>query len=313
MLPRPAPSPGLGILCKIGSVTVFVAMLALIKAVSDTVPPGQAVFFRSAFALPVILGWLALQGDLARGWRTRNPMGHVWRGLMGTLAMLCTFTGLGLLPLPEVTAIGYAAPLLVVIFAAMFLGEQVRAFRLSTVALGLVGVLVVLSPRLTALGGETSDTEKLGAVIVLSGAACAALAQVFVRKMVATEGTAAIVFWFSVTASGMALLTLPFGWVWPDPLVLGMLILAGLMGGVGQILLTSAYRFADAGLVAPFDYASILFAILIGYVIFDEVPTGTVLAGAALVVLAGLLIIWRERKLGLERARQRAAAQQKGL
>lgn len=281
-------------------------MASLIKAASSQVPSGQAVFFRSFFAIPIILGWLSIRGELQTGWRTSNPLGHFWRGLIGTSAMGLGFTGLGLLPLPEVTAIGYAAPLLVVVFAAMFLNEQVGVYRLSAVALGMIGVLIVVSPRLS-VGVEISTSETLGAVVVLMGAVMAALAQVFVRKLVATEGTAAIVFWFSITSSLLALLTLPWGWVVPTWDVVLMLICAGLFGGVGQIFLTSSYRFADASLVAPFDYASMILALFIGYFVFDEVPTFTMLLGATVVILAGVAIILRERYLGLERARQRKA------
>ncbi|MEO1639520.1 MAG: DMT family transporter [Pseudomonadota bacterium] len=295
-----------GITFKILSVVMFMTMASLIKAASADVPPGQAVFFRSFFALPVILGWLAIRHELRTGWRTQNRMGHVWRGLIGTSAMGLGFTGLGLLPLPEVTAIGYAAPLLVVIFAAMFLGEEVRAFRLTTVALGMVGVLIVISPRLS-VGADISTGETLGAVVVLMGAMLAALAQVFVRKMVATETTAAIVFWFTITSTVMSLLTLPWGWTIPRWEAAVMLIMAGLLGGVGQILLTTSYRHADASLVAPFDYTSMILALAIGYFIFDEVPTGTMLLGAGIVITAGVLIIWRERQLGLQRAQQRKA------
>lgn len=295
-----------GIIFKVFSVCMFMGMASLVKAASVDVPPGQAVFFRSFFALPIILGWLAIRHELRDGWKTKNPMGHVWRGLVGTSAMGLGFTGLGLLPLPEVTAIGYAAPLLVVIFAAMFLNENVRAFRLSAVALGMVGVLIVLSPRLS-VGTSLNSSETLGAVVVLMGAVMAALAQVFVRKLVATETTAAIVFWFTITSSVLALFTLPWGWVVPSWQVAAMLIMAGLLGGIGQILLTSSYRFADASLVAPFDYTSMILALLIGYFIFDEVPTGTMLFGAGIVIAAGVLIIWRERALGLQRAQQRKA------
>lgn len=306
-------NPIRGILLKICSVAVFVAMAALIKATSSHVPAGQAVFFRSFFAIPVIFVWLALTGELSGGIRVQSPMGHVWRGLVGTTAMGLGFAGLGLLPLPEVTAIGYAAPLLTVIFAAMFLGEEVRAFRLGTVALGMVGVLIVLSPRLAATpDAAASSREAMGAIVVLMGAVCAALAQVFVRKLVATERTSAIVFWFSVTASALSLLTLPFGWVVPTPAEATLLVAAGLCGGVGQILLTSSYRHADASVVAPFEYASMLLAIVIGYAVFGEVPTLTMLAGAALVILAGILIIWREHQLGLERDRQRKAMTPQG-
>ena len=295
-----------GILFKVMSVCMFMGMASLIKAASADVPPGQAVFFRSFFALPIIFGWLALRGELRDGWKTSNPMGHVWRGLIGTSAMGLGFTGLGLLPLPEVTAIGYAAPLLVVVFAAMFLNEEVRAFRLSAVALGMVGVLIVLSPRLS-VGASLNVSETLGAVVVLMGAVLAALAQVFVRKLVATEDTAAIVFWFTITSSILSLFTIPWGWAMPGWQVAIMLICAGLLGGVGQILLTTSYRYADASLVAPFDYTSMILALTIGYLIFDEIPTITMLLGAAIVIGAGVLIIWRERQLGLKRARQRKA------
>ncbi|MEL6839139.1 MAG: DMT family transporter [Pseudomonadota bacterium] len=295
-----------GILFKVMSVVMFMGMASLIKAASADVPPGQAVFFRSFFALPIIFGWLAIRSELTTGWKTTNHMGHFWRGLVGTSAMGLGFTGLGLLPLPEVTAIGYAAPIFVVIFAAMFLNEQVRAFRLSAVALGMVGVLIVLSPRLT-VGAGLNVSETLGAVVTLMGAILAALAHVFVRKLVATETTAAIVFWFTVTSSALALLTLPWGWVVPTWSVAAMLVMAGLLGGVGQICLTSSYRFADASLVAPFDYTSMILALMIGYFVFEEVPTGTMLIGATIVIAAGVLIIWRERRLGLQRAQQRKA------
>lgn len=295
-----------GIVFKIMAVVLFVAMASLIKAASGEVPPGQAVFFRSLFAIPVILGWLAARGQLRHVWRTKNPLNHFWRGLVGTTAMGLGFAGLGMLPLPEVTAIGYAVPLFVVIFAAMFLGEQVRMFRLAAVALGLLGVVVILSPRLS-VGADLSTRETLGAVLVLGSAFFAGLAQVYIRKLTATEETAAIVFWFSVTATVLSFVTIWWGWAWPSPGVLAMLVGAGLIGGVGQICLTTSYRLAEASLIAPFDYVSMLLAIAIGYFVFDEVPTATVLAGASLVIAAGVIIIWRERQLGLERAQQKKA------
>ena len=298
--------PMYGIGLKLASVFVFILMSSLIKGTAGHVPPGQVVFFRSLFAIPVIFIWLALQGHLDEGVKVKEPMGHVWRGLMGTIAMGLGFAGLQFLPLPEVTAIGYAAPILTVVFAAMFLGEDVRLFRMGSVALGLVGVMIVLAPRLSVVGGDTSGhREAFGAMLVLGSAVFAALAQVFVRKLVQTEKTPAIVFWFSLTATCLSLVTLPFGWVVPTPWEATLLVAAGLLGGIGQILLTSSYRFADASLVAPFDYASMLFALAFGYFLFDEMPTWTMLGGAALIVTAGILIIWREHRLGLERARQR--------
>lgn len=302
-----------GIAYKLASVMVFIVMASMIKATAQHVPAGETVFFRSFFAIPVIVVWLALRRELPGGLKTTNPFGHFWRGLMGTLAMGLGFAGLGYLPLPEVTAIGYAAPILTVVFAAMFLGEEVRLFRISAVVMGLVGVLIVVYPRLTVLSGDAAGyLEAFGAMVVLGGAVFAALAQVFVRRLVNTEPTAAIVFYFSLTATALSLTTIPFGWVWPTPGEAALLVGAGLLGGVGQILLTSGYREADASLIAPFDYASMIFALGIGYFVFAEVPTLPMLAGAALIVTAGILIIWRERKLGLERAKQRKAMTPQG-
>ncbi|EAQ03920.1 Putative transporter, RarD family, DMT superfamily protein [Pseudooceanicola batsensis HTCC2597] len=297
-----------GIAFKLIAVMCFITMQSLVKAVSTDVPAGESVFFRSLFALPVIIAWLALRGDLRTGLRVARPMDHVWRGFIGTCAMGAMFAGLAFLPLPEVTALTYAMPLLVVIFAAMFLNESVGIFRIGAVVLGLTGVLIVLAPRVTSFGGDTVKMmEAVGALIVLLGAVCGALAQIFIRKMVQTEEVSAIVFWFSCTSTGMALLTVPFGWVVPTPAQAVMLVLTGLVGGLGQIFLTSSYRFADASLVAPFDYASMLFAILIGYFVFAEVPTSQMLLGAALIIIAGIIIILRERQLGIRREKARQA------
>ncbi|WBU63905.1 DMT family transporter [Paracoccus aerodenitrificans] len=308
-------SPIRGIVLKCASVTVFTVMAAIIKSTSEGgvgVPPGQQVFFRSFFAIPVILIWLLWRRELSVGLRTFRPMGHFYRGIIGTAAMGLNFSALALLPFPEAVAIGYAAPLLVVIFAAMFLGENVRLFRLSMVGLGLTGVLIVLSPQIGLGAAQTDLARSLGAVLALGGAACAALAQIFIRRLVQEEQTSAIVFWFSVSASVIGLLTLPFGWVMPDAGTLALLVLTGLLGGLGQIFLTSAYRFGEASLIAPFEYVSMILSVAIGWLFFDEIATPVMLAGASLVILAGILIIWRERQLGLERNRQRKAMTPQG-
>ena len=301
-------NPPLGIALKLGAVTAFVAMQVLIKSTDGRVPPGEVVFFRSLFAFPVIIAWLAWRRELKVGWRTDHPMSHVWRGVVGTSAMGLGFAGLQLLPLPEVTALSYAMPILTVIFAAMFLGEQVHLVRIFAVALGMTGVVIVLEPQLTAFTeGEVGAARALGAVLVLMSATFAALAQIFLRKMVATERAATVVFYFTVSSTLFSLLTIPFGWVVPTGADAALLIAAGLIGGVGQGLLTSAYRFAPASVVAPFDYVSMIFAIGIGYALFAEVPTKQTLAGAALVVIAGVFIIWREARLGVSRDKPRRA------
>jgi drug/metabolite transporter (DMT)-like permease len=301
-----------GIAFKLGAVTMFMVMASLIKASADSVPPGQAVFFRSLFAFPILIGWLAMRGELKTGFRANNPLSHVWRGLFGTCAMSLNFAALGMLPLPDLTAIKFATPLFIVVLAALILGERVRLFRLSCVGLGLVGVLIVIFPQLSGIGSSDDEAAVLGVVLALGSAAMAAFAHVFIRKMSGSESTSAIVFWFTLTSLTISLFTIPFGWVLPTPDVAVMLVLAGLFGGCGQIMLTSAYRHADASIVAPFDYFSMLLALLIGYFVFGESPTNAMLAGAALVILSGAAIIWREHQLGLRRTGRGAAGRQQG-
>ncbi|MCH2095242.1 MAG: DMT family transporter [Rhodobacteraceae bacterium] len=301
-----------GVAFKVTAILLFTVMASLIKASSAHVPAGQAVFFRSLFAMPVILIWLAMRHELTIGLRTSNPMGHVWRGLIGVTAMGCGFAALGLLPLPEVTALGFAAPLITVILAALLLGERLRLFRLSAVGLGLIGVTVVLWPRLSFGANDIDQLAALGVALVLISAALRALAQVHVRRLVQTEQTAAVVFYFSMTATIMSMFSIPFGWVIPRPSEAAMLIGAGVIGGVAQIFLTTSYRFAGAAVLAPFDYVSILFAIVIGYFVFAEVPTSATLVGSAIVIAAGVLIIWRERQLGLKRGAARPGVTPQG-
>lgn len=297
-------SPLRGMALKLSAVFLFVIMASLIKASADTVPAGQAVFFRSVFALPVILGWLALRRELSTGLRTRNPMGHLWRGMFGVSAMACGFAALGLLPLPEVTVLGYAAPILTVLFAAMLLGEKIRLVRMSAVVIGLVGVVIVMLPQ---LGNDDMGTAaRWGVALVLASATLRALAHVHIRKLVQNETTSAVVFYFALSATCLSLISAPFGWVMPDVQTASQLIGAGLIGGVAQILLTSSYRHAEAAFLAPFDYASILFALVIGYTIFDEIPTIHTIIGSIVIIGAGVLIIWRERQLGVKRGPARS-------
>jgi len=191
---------------------------------------------------------------------------------------------------------------MVTMLAAMFLGEKIRLVRFSALLLGLFGVMLILSPRLTFLETEvTTRLQTIGALVALMAAMFSALAQVFARKLVATETTGSIVFYFSLMSSFLALLTIPFGWQVPGTTTAFLLISAGLLGGVGQILLTESYRHAEVAVIAPFEYCSIILALLIGYFVFDELPTGIMMAGVALIIVAGIIIIERERRLGIKR------------
>lgn len=301
-------NPLRGIALKVISIFFFITMMICLKATADKIPAGEAVFFRSFFALPSILIWIWWIGELRLAPKTQNPLAHIHRAVVGALAMGLNFGALAFLPLPEVTAIGYAAPLLTVVFAAILLKEKIRALRISCVLLGLSGVLIIIWPRLSiGSAGDASNMQAIGALLVLVSAVFAALAQVQIRKMVQTERTSSVVLYFTTISTLLALLTLPWGWAMPSPSEAALLILAGLCGGVGQILLTESYRWADASLVAPFEYGSMVLSLAAGYVFFQDVPNLWMLVGGALVMLAGILLILRESQLGSKRARQRKA------
>jgi drug/metabolite transporter (DMT)-like permease len=147
----------------------------------------------------------------------------------------------------------------------------------------------------------------VGASFALVGAFFSAFASIFVRSMTQTEGTGSIVIYFSLSGSILALATLPFGWEVPSLHDALLLVAVGLLGGIGQILMTSAYRHADAATVASFDYVSMLWGISFGDLVFAEIPSVSVIAGGAIVIAAGIFIIFRERRLGIERERERRA------
>lgn len=291
--------PLTGIALNLGALLVLVSMAGVVKAVSQHVPTGQAVFARSFFSIPFILAWIALQGPVMDGLRVSRPRLHLLRGLVGSATLGMNFLALALLPLPEVTTIGFAAPVLTLIFAALFLGERVRLFRWTAVGLGLMGVMVVVWPRLS-VAGDVDQMARLGAMMALGAAICAAIIKIIVRRMVETETTPSVVFWFAVTASLLSLATLPFGWIIPSGEVMALLVLTGALGGAGQLMMTASYRFADASTLAPFWYAQLFFASAIGYLFFGELPTGPMMIGASLVIASGLLILWRETQLGKE-------------
>ena len=260
-----------GIAFKLSSVCVFLGMSSLLKA-SEGIPAGQLVFFRSFFAILPIIAYLIWKGELGVGLTTKHPLSHLLRGLVGTGGMMTGFFALTQLPLAEAITISYATPLLIVVFSAVFYHEQVRLYRWSAVLVGLVGVIIIIWPRLTVFSGGIADMSgaTLGAASALVAAGFAATAMVLVRKLVETERSATIVLYFSLTSSVFGLATLPFGWVMPTTEQFALLIGAGIFGGIGQILLTESYRHADMSVVAPFEYASLILSVLIGYVIFQR-------------------------------------------
>lgn len=297
----------IGIAWKVASAVVFTVMLALVKYVGDRVPVGQILFSRNFFGLIPVFIMVMMQGSVRRCLVTANPFGHVKRAATGVLAMGLWFAALQRLSLPEATAIVYAAPLFMVIFAALLLGETVRIYRWSAVAVGFLGVLVIVSPQFAG-GANVTDAALTGVVLALTAAFFMALTTVFVRQLTATEETSTIVIYFFLTASLISLASLPFGWVLPSTEDLLVLVLIGVLGGVGQIMVTNAFQHAEASVIAPFEYTSMIWAVSLGYLFFGEVPRTMVLVGALIVIASGVFVIFRERQLGLEREERKLGA-----
>ncbi len=317
---RPPQRPALGILLKIIAALSFTVMSAIVKyassgGLSTPVPLGEMIFFRSFFALLPVILWLSYARPLSAAFVTKNLSGHVRRGLIGSLGMFMGFNALIYLPLPDATAFGYVAPLLSVVLAAIILKEVIRLYRWTAVLIGFAGVIIMLLPHLSIGSGITDPNAWTGIGFALAGAVCSAFAMIEVRKLTATEHTGAIVVYFSLTTTALSLITFAVGllrpdlaWIWPTGRDFALLASIGFFGGIGQILMTHCYRFADASVIAPFDYTSMVWALLISWLFFDQIPELLMVVGATIVIASGIFVILRERRLGIERKRQRKAA-----
>jgi drug/metabolite transporter (DMT)-like permease len=292
---------------KILSAMLFAVMSALVRHLSDVAPLGQIVFFRSACAIPPVLLIYALRGELMSALRTNRVFGHVGRGSLSVFGMFGSFGALARLPLADATAIQFVSPLMTVALAALVLKERVRIFRWSAVAVGFVGVIVMLIPNFdprhyVAEGAATAAA--VGSLLAIAAAFCNAGTVIQTRRLTQSETTSSIVFYFSLICALAGLLTLPFAWHNPTGSELLALIATGVLGGVAHIFLTQSYRYATASVIAPFDYTSMLWALILGYWLFGELPSVLVYVGGAIVAGAGLAVIFRERWLGLQRARE---------
>jgi drug/metabolite transporter (DMT)-like permease len=294
------------ILIKLLSVLLFALMSVLVRWLGDRVPLGQVVFFRSAFAIVPVVLVFAWRGELAAAVRTDRPFGHIGRGLISVASMFLNFAALARLPLADANALSFAAPLITVALAAFILKEHVRVYRWTSVAIGFVGVLVMLWPYLDFGHIAASASATIGALCALTAAFTNAGSVIQTRRLTASETTSSIVFYFSLICMLFGAVTLPFAWYSPTLGELAALIGIGLIGGVSHIFLTESYRYASASVVAPFDYVAILWAFLFGYAFFGEIPTAFVFVGSAIVAASGLFVIWRERQRGIERIRASA-------
>jgi len=281
---------GRGIAYRVGAMVCMAALSALVKwCGSRGINVFQIIFFRNAFAF-VPLGIYIWRTSGLTVLRTQRPLGHLARSTIGISAMVCSFSAVQFLPLTSATAFNFASPLFMTALAALILHEKVGPHRWGAVAVGFIGVLVMVRP-------EPGHMNLIGAGLSLAGAAGAAGAMIAVREIGRTERGPTIVFYFTLAGATLGLVSLPFVWVTPDPLTLALLILAGLIGGVGQMLLTEALRVAPVGVVAPFDYTQLVWASLIGFFVWGELPGAATLIGAAIVAASGIYILYRELRI----------------
>ncbi len=265
-------------------------MAACVKHLGASLPIGQIVFARGVISLVLIAAvawWISGLHLLT----TRNPRAHAWRSLSGTTSMFCWFYALTLIPLAEFTAISFTAPMFLTVLAMVFLRERIHVYRCSALIVGMIGVLIVTLPHFRPGSGST-----LGVTLALSAAVLAALAMMFVRHMsgAGREHAVTITFYFMLTSTLCAIPTVLYGWHWPNPEQWLFILMIGVFGAGGQLVMTYSYRYAEASMIAPLDYSSLVFAVTYGYLFFGETPGWSIWTGAPLVIAAGLIILWRE-------------------
>lgn len=268
---------------------LMVAMSALVHGAAKTVPVGQIMFWRSFMAMPPILIYMALRHEFPAALRSKHPRLHVTRGLFGAASMGLSFLSLAYLPVANAQAIAYLAPVLTLPLAAMLLHERMQPRVLIAVGVGFAGVIALLWDALRLPGD--------GALIGIAAGLCYALTMAFVRvhtkRMTATESASTIAFYFALVAGVVGLATLPFGWAaldWPQ---IGLLALAGIIGGLGHIASNEAVARASVSELAPFDFTGLIWALLFDAVIFAQLPGPLAVLGCGAITFAGLLVVFR--------------------
>lgn len=277
-----------GALFMLMSAVVFSTMGALIKHVGAELPTVQVVFFRCIFGLMVLLPFVRREGFGI--FRTGRPGLHALRVTLGISAMFCLFHAITHMDLAAAVTITYARPLFMILLAILILGEVVRWRRGLATVVGFLGVLIVMRPDPGAL-----DVDALAA---LASAALIAGALTMVKLLSATDRPLTILMWFATGAVLASAVPALLVWQWPQPGTWVLLVLIGAAASSGQYLAVRAYREGEATLVTPFDYSQIIWATLIGFVVFAEVPDVWTGVGAAVIIGSALYILHREARLG---------------
>jgi drug/metabolite transporter (DMT)-like permease len=286
----PDQRPFFAIALRVAAAALFATMLLLIKLAGESgLRLPEIMFWRQAMCLPVLVGWLAMTGSLAT-LKTDRIANHGRRAVAGMFCMLCNFGATILLPLAVATTLNFAAPLFAVLIAALVLRERVGPWRWSAVLLGFAGVLAIARPA----GLELAP---LGVISGLIAALMIAILNYLIRDLGRTEPPIRTVFYFSLFGALLMLPALPFvatphsAYEW---LLLGGL---GLLGTLGQLLLTASLRHGAVATVIAFDYTTLIWATLFGWLVWDHVPGTAIWLGAPLIVGAGLIVVWREHLL----------------
>lgn len=285
--------PGLGISLRLLSGLMAAGMYVSVKAVSDDVPLGEIVFFRSFFAIVPLIIFLWIRREFPQGLATKRPFDHFLRASFGALALFATFAALARLNVAEAVLISQLAPAIMAVAAVFILSERLTLWRVGGLALGLAGVVVMVWPDLG--NGEADKDRLIGYALGISAAVLTAFALIMVRRLNRTESPGAIALYFVLASMVGSLLTLPWGWVMPDGVTFLILISAGLFGGFAHIAMTLAFRYAEASRLAPFEYVALLWPLLADLFVF-QLPLSTTFLLATPLVLAGAALAAAEGK-----------------
>lgn len=288
-----------GALLMLAATALFTLMGALVKLLGDRIHFLEIMFFRSVLALPVVLLIVARLGQGVQ-LRTQRLPQHLGRAVTGTLAMSCAFFSLTVLPLTEQTALTFTTPLFVTLLAIPFLGERVGIHRFSAVLLGFGGILVIALGQ-GAFQGRIDPWVALGMAIAVLHGVFSAMTTLLVRSLSSTESSTTIVTWQSILMTCFTGMALPFVWVTPTPWEFLLLLGVGLVGGIAQVMLTEAFASAQVSSLGAYSYTGILWAVLLGWIFFGDVPGLATFIGAGLIVLAALYIMQREMRRGAKR------------
>lgn len=290
---RDAPGTARGIAAMALSTLLFATMHALVRQVSADLHPIQIAFFRNLFGLLVFLPWFVRQG--LGPLRTRRFPLHALRACMNVLAMFAFFTSLSLVPLAKVTALSFTAPIFAALLSMALLGESFRVRRWSAIVLGFAGMLLILRPGLQEID--------LGTALVLASSLSWGGTIIIIKLLGRTESSVTTTVYMNLLLAVLSFVPALFVWRTPGLETWAWLIVIGVTGTLGQILLAQSLREADPGVVMPFDFLKLVWASLLGYLLFAEVPDLFVWIGGTVIFASSTYLAYREAKLGAGRAR----------